>query len=539
MSITSTQEMEMSNFVEIANWHLKSIVETDDFQVVMLSANNLYAIINNLLVKIFDSRKNDERLTLKCLILMQKMEMLLDALNQEARKNTGVSLPVACNEDTILKMNTNEGKLRQILRSKQRAALQSRADNVKRAINDVMEHLEQDSISPSHKSPSFCIPAINIISPSGRITRPKGSLDQFRPMDGKQYKERNVYTNDIMIIIDTDPLELINDEDNVEASSFLSANSNEKCCGRPEMWETTSSNIYRQFNAANLIQEPVTFSDNYPARSQGISSGSPFESNDATNLIDTISKKKEESSGTADEGQEKKKLPITNPLGKFPIWSINADSLCAADPSGKHEIYPEEYVMNNYFGIGIDAKIILESQNKGKEHPEKCRLRAKNYIWYESLRSKQLLHNTYKNLEQRIQLKCDGQRIQLPTLHGIVIRNIPSYMGGTNFWGGKKADDCSLPQCLDDRILEVVAVFGSLQMAASRFINFQRQRIAQCRSVEINILGDEEVPIQVDDKAWLQPPSVIRITFAKMFSRNRHLEKVVETWQEKRRHSIT
>lgn len=112
-------------------------------------------------------------------------------------------------------------------------------------------------------------------------------------------------------------------------------------------------------------------------------------------------------------------------------------------------------------------------------------------------------------------------------------------MGGTNFWGGNKADDCSLPQCLDDRILEVVAVFGSLQMAASRFINFQRQRIAQCGSVEINILGDEEVPIQVDGKAWLQPPSVIRITFAKMFSRNRHLEKAVETWQEKRRHSIT
>lgn len=84
--------------------------------------------------------------------------------------------------------------------------------------------------------------------------------------------------------------------------------------------------------------------------------------------------------------------------------------------------------MNNYFGIGIDAKIILESQNKGKEDPEKCRLRAKNYIWYESLRSKQLLHNTYKNLEQRIQLKCDGQRIQLPTLHGIVVRNIPRFV---------------------------------------------------------------------------------------------------------------
>lgn len=29
--------------------------------------------------------------------------------------------------------------------------------------------------------------------------------------------------------------------------------------------------------------------------------------------------------------------------------------------------------MNNYFGIGLDAKISLEFNNKREEHPEKCR----------------------------------------------------------------------------------------------------------------------------------------------------------------------
>lgn len=62
-------------------------------------------------------------------------------------------------------------------------------------------------------------------------------------------------------------------------------------------------------------------------------------------------------------------------------------------------------------------------------------------------------------------------------------------MGGTNFWGSKKEDDCFLVQSFDDRILEVVAVFGSVQMAASRLINLQHHRIAQCQSVQINILG--------------------------------------------------
>lgn len=66
---------------------------------------------------------------------------------------------------------------------------------------------------------------------------------------------------------------------------------------------------------------------------------------------------------------------------------------------------------------------------------------------------------------------------------------IYSFMGGTNFWGGTKGDDIFLPPSFDDRILEVVAVFGSMQMAASRIISLQHHRIAQCQSIQINILG--------------------------------------------------
>jgi diacylglycerol kinase (ATP) len=111
-------------------------------------------------------------------------------------------------------------------------------------------------------------------------------------------------------------------------------------------------------------------------------------------------------------------------------------------------------------------------------------------MWYGVLGSKQWLQKTYKNLEQRVQLECDGQRIPLPSLQGIVILNIPSFMGGTNFWGaGRKDDDIFLAPSFDDRILEVVAVFGSMQMAACRLINLQHHRIAQCQSVQINILG--------------------------------------------------
>jgi len=62
-------------------------------------------------------------------------------------------------------------------------------------------------------------------------------------------------------------------------------------------------------------------------------------------------------------------------------------------------------------------------------------------------------------------------------------------MGGTNFWGGTKEDRIFLAPSIDDRILEVVAVFGTIQMAASRLINLQHHRIAQCTTVQINIMG--------------------------------------------------
>lgn len=51
---------------------------------------------------------------------------------------------------------------------------------------------------------------------------------------------------------------------------------------------------------------------------------------------------------------------------------------------------------------------------------------------------------------QLLILQCDGQYIPLPSLQGIAVLNIPSYAGGTNFWGGTKEDDVSIPLlCLE------------------------------------------------------------------------------------------
>ncbi|XP_014484616.1 PREDICTED: diacylglycerol kinase eta isoform X6 [Dinoponera quadriceps] len=306
-----------------------------------------------------------------------------------------------------------------------------------------------------------------------------------------------------------------------------------------------------------------------PQATRRISSGSLLKASEVVSLAATTARLggssvslRNERAKSMDKTEDVKKLPIINPLVRLPMWPnvsggaglisqallANADALCAAvsplmDPDETlMEGYFERCVMNNYFGIGIDAKISLDFHHKREEHPEKCRSRAKNYMWYGVLGSKQWLQKTYKNLEQRVQLECDGQRIPLPSLQGIVVLNIPSFMGGTNFWGGTKEGDLFLAPSFDDRILEVVAVFGSVQMAASRLINLQHHRIAQCQTVQINILGEEGVPIQVDGEAWVQPPGIIRIIHKnrmQMLYRNRALETSLRAWEEKQRNTLS
>ncbi|XP_039618544.1 diacylglycerol kinase delta-like isoform X2 [Polypterus senegalus] len=228
--------------------------------------------------------------------------------------------------------------------------------------------------------------------------------------------------------------------------------------------------------------------------------------------------------------------------GSLPGNSVISRLLVNAEPFNYDpdslDCYTEKCVMNNYFGIGLDAKISLDFNNKRDEHPEKCRSRTKNMMWYGVLGTKELLHRTYKNLEQKVLLECDGRLIPLPSLQGIAVLNIPSYAGGTNFWGGTKEDDNFTAPSFDDKILEVVAVFGSMQMAVSRVINLQHHRIAQCRTVKITILGDEGVPVQVDGEAWVQPPGYIRIIHKnrmQTLTRDRAFENTLKSWEDKQR----
>ncbi|KAM7339264.1 hypothetical protein ACRRTK_002748 [Alexandromys fortis] len=196
--------------------------------------------------------------------------------------------------------------------------------------------------------------------------------------------------------------------------------------------------------------------------------------------------------------------------------------------------FKEKCVMNNYFGIGLDAKISLEFNTKREEHPGEYNSRIKNKIWYGILGSKELLQRSYRKLEERIQLECDGEPISLPNLQGLVVLNISSYAGGVNFWGSTRATAEYEAPAMDDGKLEVVAVFGSMQMAVSRLVNMNHHRITQCHEVMITIIGEEGIPVQVDGEAWIQKPGIIKIKYknsAQMLMRDRDFENSMKTWE--------
>lgn len=89
MSLSSEQEALLTGMLTSANENLRSIVETDDVQILINATKTLCETIDELLEQMCEHRKNDEQLTAKCDILMQKLNMLLDALRAEESSTDG------------------------------------------------------------------------------------------------------------------------------------------------------------------------------------------------------------------------------------------------------------------------------------------------------------------------------------------------------------------------------------------------------------------------------------------------------------------
>ncbi|CAF0882276.1 unnamed protein product [Didymodactylos carnosus] len=182
------------------------------------------------------------------------------------------------------------------------------------------------------------------------------------------------------------------------------------------------------------------------------------------------------------------------------------------DPEGTtNEDKTEMFVMNNYFGLGLDADICLDFHMAREENPNKfnSRIQAKGYYIKTGLR-KIMKKGGLKDFTRDIILEVDGKRIDLPSLEGIIILNILSWASGANLWGHEKDDKFSRPTHYDG-MLEVCGVTGIVHMGQIQSGIRSAVRLAQGGHVHIRMNNDYPVPVQVDGEPWLQPPCDITI----------------------------
>ncbi|XP_015176653.1 PREDICTED: diacylglycerol kinase theta isoform X7 [Polistes dominula] len=180
---------------------------------------------------------------------------------------------------------------------------------------------------------------------------------------------------------------------------------------------------------------------------------------------------------------------------------------CAAGPSSTSEDNTQIFVMNNYFGLGIDADLCLDFHNAREENPNKFNSRIRNKSVYVKMGLRKMVgRKPCKDLHNQIKLEVDGKLVELPQVEGIIILNILSWGSGANPWGPDKEDQFNKPNHWDG-MLEVVGVTGVIHLGQIQSGLRAAMRIAQGGHIKIRLNSD--MPVQVDGEPWVQSPGEI------------------------------
>ncbi|KAL1492011.1 hypothetical protein ABEB36_012517 [Hypothenemus hampei] len=183
----------------------------------------------------------------------------------------------------------------------------------------------------------------------------------------------------------------------------------------------------------------------------------------------------------------------------------------AAGPSSEDNT--QILVMNNYFGIGLDADLCLDFHNAREENPGKFISRLHNKGVYVKMGLRRMVGQgkiCIKDLHKLVQLEVDFKRIKLPNVEGIIVLNILSWGSGANPWGPNTEDNKPWKKSTHfDGLLEVVGVTGVVHLGQIQSGLRSALRIAQGNHIRIRLLSD--MPVQVDGEPWVQSPCEVVI----------------------------
>eukprot|EP00009_Paramoeba_aestuarina_P010714 CAMPEP_0201540926 /NCGR_PEP_ID=MMETSP0161_2-20130828/71202_1 /ASSEMBLY_ACC=CAM_ASM_000251 /TAXON_ID=180227 /ORGANISM="Neoparamoeba aestuarina, Strain SoJaBio B1-5/56/2" /LENGTH=805 /DNA_ID=CAMNT_0047948427 /DNA_START=32 /DNA_END=2447 /DNA_ORIENTATION=- len=138
--------------------------------------------------------------------------------------------------------------------------------------------------------------------------------------------------------------------------------------------------------------------------------------------------------------------------------------------------------MNNYWSIGVDAKVALDFHRKREENPGFFKSRTINKGWYGLYGMKEMVG--YESVRRVTRLFLDGEEVALSEgLEGVIVLNIPSYAGGCDLWGKNRPDSGFRKPSMSDGFLEVVGIKGTFHMAKIQTGSVKAKKLGQARSV--------------------------------------------------------
>ncbi|XP_048329235.2 diacylglycerol kinase 1 [Ziziphus jujuba] len=175
------------------------------------------------------------------------------------------------------------------------------------------------------------------------------------------------------------------------------------------------------------------------------------------------------------------------------------------------QLQPPKF-MNNYLGIGCDAKVALDIHNLREENPDKFYNQFMNKVLYAREGAKNIMDRTFADFHWQVRVVVDGVEIDVPEdAEGVLLANIGSYMGGVDLWQNEDENyDNFDPQSMHDKILEVVSISGTWHLGKLQVGLSRAGRLAQGQSIKIQLCAP--FPVQIDGEPWFQQPCTLIIS---------------------------